>query len=412
MKNNIELLAPAGSYESLHAAIKNGANAIYFGINQLNMRAVSAANFDSSDLKKITKICKENKIKSYLTINTVLYDNDLLLMKKIIDDAKKYKVDALIVSDIAAMQYARSINIEVHASTQLSISNIEAVKFYSQFVDRIVLARELNLDRIENIIKEIKKQKIKGTNGKLIEIEVFIHGALCIAVSGRCSMSLYQYNSSADRGACRQLCRRKYKVSDCETNQELIIDNNYVMSPKDICTISFLDKIISLGVKSLKIEGRGRSPEYVATVVNTYNKAIKLIKKDKYTEKDKIKLEKELKKVFNRGLSDGYYLGKKLQEWSASGNSQATEEKIFTGIVKHYYPKIKVAEILLQAYNININDKYSITGKNTGVIFGKISKLRSEDRKNIKKAKKGDIITIPVLERVRENDKFYIIKKK
>ncbi len=412
MKNNIELLAPAGSYESLHAAIKNGANAIYFGINQLNMRAVSAANFDSSDLKKITKICKENKIKSYLTINTVLYDNDLLLMKKIIDDAKKYKVDALIVSDIAAMQYARSINIEVHASTQLSISNIEAVKFYSQFVDRIVLARELNLDRIENIIKEIKKQKIKGPNGKLIEIEVFIHGALCIAVSGRCSMSLYQYNSSADRGACRQLCRRKYKVSDCETNQELIIDNNYVMSPKDICTISFLDKIISLGVKSLKIEGRGRSPEYVATVVNTYNKAIKLIKKDKYTEKDKIKLEKELKKVFNRGLSDGYYLGKKLQEWSASGNSQATEEKIFTGIVKHYYPKIKVAEILLQAYNININDKYSITGKNTGVIFGKISKLRSEDRKNIKKAKKGDIITIPVLERVRENDKFYIIKKK
>jgi len=412
MKNNIELLAPAGSYESLHAAIKNGANAIYFGINQLNMRAVSAANFDSSDLKKITKICKENKIKSYLTINTVLYDNDLLLMKKIIDDAKKYKVDALIVSDIAAMQYARSINIEVHASTQLSISNIEAVKFYSQFVDRIVLARELNLDRIENIIKEIKKQKIKGPNGKLIEIEVFIHGALCIAVSGRCSMSLYQYNSSADRGACRQLCRRKYKVSDCETNQELIIDNNYVMSPKDVCTISFLDKIISLGVKSLKIEGRGRSPEYVATVVNTYNKAIKLIKKDKYTEKDKIKLEKELKKVFNRGLSDGYYLGKKLQEWSASGNSQATEEKIFTGIVKHYYPKIKVAEILLQAYNININDKYSITGKNTGVIFGKISKLRSEDRKNIKKAKKGDIITIPVLERVRENDKFYIIKKK
>ncbi len=412
MRNNIELLAPAGSYESLRAAIKNGANAIYFGINQLNMRAVSAANFDNTDLKKITKICIENKVKSYLTINTILYDNDLLLMKKIIDDAKKYKVTALIVFDIAAMQYARNINMEVHASTQLSISNIETVKFYSQFVDRIVLARELNLERIENIIKKIKKQKIKGPKGKLIEIEVFIHGALCIAISGRCSMSIYQHNSSANRGACRQLCRRKYKVSDCETNQELIIDNNYVMSPKDICTISFLDKIISLGVKSLKIEGRGRSPEYVATVVNTYNKAIKLIKKDKYTEKDKIKFEKELKRVFNRGLSDGYYLGKKLQEWSASSNSQATEEKIFAGIVKHYYPKIKVAEILLQAYNISINDKYSMTGKNTGVIFGKISKLRSEDRKNIKKAKKGDIITIPVLEKVRENDKFYIIKKK
>ncbi len=412
MKRKIELLAPAGSYESLQAAIKNSADAIYFGINQLNMRAVSAANFTTCDLREITKICKKNKVKSYLTLNTVLYDNDLLLMKKIIDSAKDNKVNALIISDVAAMQYTRSINMEVHISTQLSISNIEAVKFYSQFTDRIILARELNLDRIEYIIKEIKRQKIKGPKGKLIEIEIFIHGALCIAISGRCSMSLFQYNSSANRGACRQLCRRKYRISDYETNQELVIDNDYVMSPTDICTIGFLDKIISLGVKSLKIEGRGRSPEYVATVVKNYKKAITLIEKNKYTLKEKEKLEKNLKTVFNRGLSDGYYLGKKLHEWSASGNSQATEEKIFTGIVKHYYSKIKVAEILLQAYNIKVGDKYSITGKNTGVIFGKIKILKSDDKKNIKKAAKGNLITIPIKERVRENDKFYIIKKK
>ena len=376
------------------------------------MRAVSAANFNIGDLKEITKICKKNKVKSYLTLNTILYDDDLLLMKKIIDSAKENKVNALIISDIAAMQYARNIGMEVHISTQVSISNIEAVKFYSQFTDRIVLARELNLNRIENIIKEIKKQKIKGPNGKLIEIEIFIHGALCIAISGRCSMSLFQYNSSANRGACRQLCRRKYKVSDYETKQELVIDNKYVMSPTDICTIGFLDQIISLGVKSLKIEGRGRSPEYVAIVVGVYKKAIKLIENNKYTLIEKKKLEKELKTVFNRGLSDGYYLGKKLHEWSASGNSQATEEKIFTGIVKHYYPKIKVAEILLQAYNIKVKDKFSVTGKNTGVVFGKIEILKSDDKKNIKKASKGSLITIPIKEKVRENDKFYIIKKK
>lgn len=411
-KYNVELLAPAGSYESLAAAIDNGADAVYFGVGHINMRSVAAANFDLEDLKKISKICQEAKIKSYLTVNTVLYDSDLVMMKKLIDTAKENKISAVIVSDMAAVQYAHSIGMPLHISTQLSISNIEGVKFYSQFADQIVLARELTLPMIKKITETIKSEKIKNPQGKLIPIEVFAHGALCIGISGRCYMSLYNENMSANRGACRQMCRRKYKVTDMETNKEMVIDNEFVMSPKDISTIGFLKDFLEAGIYSLKLEGRGRSPEYVAKVVRCYREAIDSINEGTYTL-DKIKSwEKELGTVFNRGMSDGYYLGKPLHEWSASGNSQATEEKFFAGVVTHYFPKAKVAEIELQAYEINLQDNFSITGPQTGVLFGQVTSLQLEDESKASSAKPKQLITIPVDKPVRKNDKLYIIKKR
>jgi U32 family peptidase len=409
-KNQIELLAPAGSFESLHAAIDNGADAVYFGVGKINMRSKSAINFTLEDLKEISKICRAKKIKTYLTVNTVLYDEELQLVKKTIDAAKKNKIDAVIVSDSAAMIYAHSINVSVHISTQLSVSNVEAVKFYSQFADQIVLARELNLDRIKNIVLEIKKQKITGPKGELIKIEAFAHGALCIGISGRCGMSLFTENMSANRGACRQMCRRKYKAIDIETGKSLVIDNQYIMSPKDICTIGFLPQFLDTGIFSLKIEGRGRSPEYVATVIKTYRQAIDSINNNTYSLAKAKKWEEKLNAVFNRGMSDGYYLGKPLHEWSASSNSQATEEKFFAGVVTHYFPKAGTAEIQLQAQNIKIGDKFSISGKSTGVVIEKIKSIYSEDEKKIDQAKKNQLVTISINKTVRKNDKFYIIK--
>lgn len=411
-KYNVELLAPAGSYESLMAAIQNGADAIYFGVGQINMRSQSAANFDLEDLKKIAKICREYKIKSYLTVNTVLYDYDLVMMKNLIDTAKKNKIDAVIVSDMAAIQYAHSIKMPLHISTQLSISNIESVKFFSQYAEQIVLARELTLDMISKISKDIKKQKIKNPQGKLIPIEAFAHGALCIAISGRCSMSLYNENSSANRGACRQMCRRRYKVTDLETNKEMILDNEFVMSPKDICTIGFLKDFLEAGISSLKIEGRGRSPEYVATVIKNYREAIDSINNGTYTLKKALSWEKQLGTVYNRGMSDGYYLGKPLHEWSATANSQAAEKKYFAGLVTHYFDKAKVAEIKIQAHNIKMGDKFSITGKTSGLLFGKIKSLRLEDESKSNSAKTGDLVTMPVDRPVKKNDKLYIIKER
>jgi U32 family peptidase len=409
-KNNIELLAPAGSFESMRAAIDNGADAVYFGVGKINMRSKSAINFSLEDLKEISKLCRAKKIKTYLTVNTVLYDEELQLVKKTIDAAKKNKIDAVIVSDSAAMIYAHSINMSVHISTQLSVSNIEAVKFYSQFADQIVLARELNLTRIKKITQEIKKQKITGPKGELIKIEAFAHGALCIGISGRCGMSLFSENMSANRGACRQMCRRKYKATDIETGQSLVIDNQYIMSPKDICTIGFLPQFLDTGIFSLKIEGRGRSPEYVATVIKTYRQALDSIKNKTYNLKQAELWEKELSTVFNRGMSDGYYLGKPLHEWAASSNSQATEEKFFAGIVTHYFPKAETVEIQLQAQDIKVGDKFSISGKTTGLITGKINSIFSEDAKKITQAKKNQLITIKLEKLVRKNDKFYIIK--
>ena len=406
----VELLAPAGSFESLRAAIDSGADAVYFGVGKINMRSKSAINFSLEDLAEISKLCRKNKIKTYLTVNTVLYDEELALVKKTIDAAKQNKINAVIVSDAAAMIYAHSINMSVHISTQLSVSNIEAVKFYSQFADQIVLARELTLPRIKNITEQIKKQKITGPAGKLIKIEAFAHGALCIGISGRCSMSLFTENMSANRGACRQMCRRKYKATDVETGKSLVIDNQYIMSPKDICTIGFLPQFLDTGIGSLKIEGRGRSPEYVAIVIKTYRQALDSIKNNAYNLKQANLWEKELGTVFNRGMSDGYYLGKPLHEWSASSNSQSTEEKFFAGVVTHYFPKAKTAEIQLQAQNIKINDKFSISGSTTGVVIEKIKSICSEDGKKINKANKNQLITIKLDKTVRKNDKFYIIK--
>lgn len=409
-KYQVELLAPAGSYESLMAAIKNGADAVYFGVGHINMRSVAAANFDLDDLKKISSICHKHKVQSYLTVNTVLYDRDLKIMKKIIDSAKANKISAVIVSDMAAIQYAYSIGMPLHISTQLSVSNIESVKFFSQFTDQIVLARELTIDMISKINEQISKEKITGPNGQLVKIEAFAHGALCIATSGRCSMSLYNENSSANRGACRQMCRRKYRVIDEETGKEMVIDNHFVMSPKDICTIGFLKDFLEAGISSLKIEGRGRSPEYVATVIKAYRQAIDSINAGTYSLKKVLAWEKKLGTVYNRGMSDGYYLGKPLHEWSASANSQASEEKFFAGTVTHYFPKAKAAEIKLQAQAIKVGDKYSITGPKTGVIFGQIKSIRLEDESKVKKANIKSLVTIAVDQVVKNKDKFYIIK--
>jgi len=413
MKNNkykVELLAPAGSYEALQAAIDNGADAIYFGVGHINMRSQSAANFDLEDLKKIAKICQQNKIKSYLTVNTVLYDHDMKMMKNLIDAAKDNHVSAVIVSDMAAIQYAHNIGMPLHISTQLSVSNVESVKFFAQYADQIVLARELTLDMITHITEEIKKQKITNPSGELIPIEVFAHGALCIAISGRCSMSLYNENASANRGACRQMCRRKYKVTDLESNKEMILDNEFVMSPKDICTIGFLKDFLAAGISSLKIEGRGRSPEYVATVIRAYRQAIDSINDNTYTLAKVLAWEKDLGTVFNRGMSDGYYLGKPLHEWSATANSQASQKKYFAGTITHYFSKAKVAELDLQAHDIKIGDKFSITGPSTGVLFGKIKSIQLADQSKKKVAKAGQVITITVEQAVKKNDKLYIIK--
>ncbi|MBT6691734.1 U32 family peptidase [Candidatus Parcubacteria bacterium] len=411
-KHQVELLAPAGSYEALRAAIQNGADAVYFGVGHINMRSVSAANFDLDDLAKISQICQDNKIKTYLTVNTVLYDHDLEMMRKLIDAAKENKITAVIVSDMAAIQYAHSIDMPINISTQLSVSNIEAIKFYSQFAEQIVLARELTLPMIKNLAEEITKQKINTPSGGLLKIEAFAHGALCIGISGRCYMSLYNSNASANCGACRQMCRRQYEVKDKDTGQKMVLDNEFVMSPKDICTIGFLPDLLDAGVSSLKIEGRGRSPEYVAIVIKSYREALDSINDGTYTLAKVKTWEEKLKTVYNRKLSDGYYLGKPIHEWSASGNSQATEQKFFAGVVTHYFSKAKVAEIQLQAHKLKVGDRFSITGPSTGVLFGKIDSLRLEDESEAKQANKDALITIPIKEPVKKNDKLYLIKSR
>jgi putative protease len=404
----IELLAPVGSYESLTAAINAKCDAVYFGVTQLNMRSRSSDNFTLEDLLKISKICKKHKIKTYLTINTILYDHDINIMHKIVDAAKKHKIDAIIVSDFAAILYARKIGVDVHISTQVSISNIEALKFFAQFSDRVVLARELTLDMIREISKNIKKQNIRGPKGNLIELEAFAHGAMCIAISGRCGMSLFTHNSSANRGACKQNCRRPYKITDLKGNHEMIIDNEYVMSPKDICTINFLDKFINAGISVLKIEGRGRSADYVDVVIKCYREALDAISNETYTKSKIENWMKRLASVYNRGFSDGYYLGKKIGEWSHSDNSLATEEKLYIARIQKYWGKAKVVELKVEAASFEVNDKFIITGAETGVLRGKISELRSEDGKKIKKAEQGMTVTFPFDKIVKKNDKFYI----
>ena len=409
MDKKIEIMAPAGSYESLEAAIKAGADSVYFGIEQLNMRARASNNFTLDDLKKIVKRCGKSRIRTYLTLNTILYDHDINLMHKICDAAKKSGISAVIVSDVAAMDYANSIGLEVHISTQANVSNLETIKFYSKFADVVVLARELTLQQIKNICNEIKKQNIKGPSGKLVGIEIFVHGALCVAISGKCYMSLATENASANRGACLQNCRKSYRVIDEETGNELKLDNKYIMSPKDLCTIGFIDKLLDSGISVLKIEGRGRSPDYVYAVVKAYKEAVDSCLNGTYTQEKINYWTKELEKVYNRGFWEGgYYLGKKLGEWSGGYGSQSKKEKVFIGIARHYFPKTQIGEFLLQSGEIEIGDEIIITGKTTGIIKQKIESLYV-DEKPVSKSKKGEIITIKLNEKIRKNDKLYIV---
>ena len=409
-ETDIEITAPAGSYESLMAAIESGADSVYFGIEQLNMRAKSTNNFKINDLSKIAKICKKNKVNSYLTLNTIMYDHDLKFLRLICDKAKKSGINAVIASDIAAISYANSIGLKVHISTQANISNIEAVKFYSKFADAVILARELTLKQIKNIVDEIKKQNIKGLSKELIKVEIFVHGALCVAIAGKCYMSLATYNASANRGACLQNCRRAYRVIDEETGDELKIENKYVMSPKDLCTISFIDKILESGVKILKIEGRARAPEYVSKVVRVYREAVDSYFDNSYT-KDKVeRWIKELESVYNRGFwQGGYYLGKKLGEWSGGYGSKANREKIFIGRATNFYKKANVGEFYLEAGGIKVGDDILITGTTTGVVELKVNSIFLND-KPVVSGNKGDKITIPIKTKIRHNDKLYVVK--
>ena len=406
----IDVMAPAGSFTALHTAIKAGANSVYFGIEQLNMRARAANNFKTSDLPEIVAICKENNVKTYLTVNTILYDHDLAMMKKICDAAKANNITAVIACDIAALQYAHSIGLEVHISTQQNVSNIEAVRFFANFADVVVLARELTLNQIKKIIQEIKEFNITGPKGELVKVELFVHGALCVAISGKCYMSLATQNASANRGACTQNCRRSYRVIDEENGEELVIDNKYIMSPKDLCTIGFLDKIIGAGVSVLKLEGRGRSADYVHTVTKCYREAADAVENNTYTAEKIEKWIKELETVYNRGFwHGGYYLGKELGEWSGQYGSQATKQNEQVGRVTNYFRKNNVAEFIIDSGEIKIGDDLFVAGDNTGLIKFKLENFYLNDQPGAV-AKKGDVITIPVSERVRISDKLFLSK--
>ena len=402
----IEIMSPVGSYESLMAAIQGGAGSVYFGIEQLNMRAKSSNNFTLDDLVKISNICKENNIRSYITLNTVIYDEELPLMRSIVDAAKKNNITAIIASDQGVIQYAASVGMEVHISTQTNITNIEAVKYYSQFADVMVTARELNLKQVAAITTAIEKQQIKGPSGELVQIEIFVHGALCMAVSGKCYLSLDNMNSSANRGACLQICRRPYKVTDRDGGIELAIDNEYIMSPKDLNTIGFLDKILKAGVSILKIEGRGRSPEYVKTVTKCYKEAVEAYFNGTYTKENIERWNKVLGSVYNRGFWDGYYLGKKLGEWTEKYGSQATKRKIYIGKITNYFTKLKVAEVKIETHSLSVGDEIKILGPTTGVHEDIVKEIRV-DLKKVNKTEKGEICSIPIDTFLRRADKLY-----
>jgi len=407
-RKDIEIMAPVGSYESLMTAINAGANSVYFGVEQLNMRSKSSNNFTLDDLRNIASICHENGVKSYLTLNTVMYDHDLSMMRKVIDAAKTSEVSAIIASDMAAISYARANDVEVHISTQLNVSNYEALKFYAQFADVVVLARELNMTQVKNIHKQIIAEDLRGPYGEPVKIEMFVHGALCMAISGKCYMSLHENNASANRGACQQTCRKAYVVTEKETGNQLEIDHEYIMSPKDLCTIGFLDKVIGAGVRVLKIEGRARSAEYVKRVVETYNEAVNAILDGTYS-KDKIdQWESRLSEVFNRGFWNGYYLGQRLGEWSANYGSQATHKKVYIGKVTNYFKNIGVAEILIETQKLAVNDEILITGETTGAYEDTVQEIRV-DLLSVSEAKKGDLLSIKTKSIVRRNDKVFKI---
>lgn len=400
-------MAPVGSYESLMAAIQAGANSVYFGIEKLNMRARSSNNFTFEDLKNIVNICNKAGVKTYLTVNTVIYDQELEKMRQVIDAAAEAKVTAVIVSDVAVMQYARKKGVEVHASTQLNISNIEAVEFYSQFCDVIVTARELSLDQVAEIIYQIKEKNIKGPAGENVKIEVFCHGALCMAISGKCYMSLHEYNHSANRGECLQNCRRTYILKDKESDTEIEVDNEYLMSPKDLSTISFIDKILNAGISVLKIEGRARSAEYVKTVVECYNEAINAVLDNTYNQEKIDAWTQRLSTVFNRGFWNGYYLGQRLGEWAKQHGSKATKTKVFLGKVLNYYSNIGVAEIKLETdEELYIKDEVVFLGPTTGVVQQFVKEIHF-DYKVVEKVGQGDLFSLKTDELVRRGDKLY-----
>lgn len=406
---NLEIMAPAGNFECLNAAIQGGANSVYFGVGNLNMRSHSANNFSSADLQQVCDICRENGVKSYLTLNIVLYDEDIEPMKEALQAAKAAGITAVIASDMAAITYARELGIEVHISTQLSISNSQSLKFYAQYADVIVLARELNLGQVKEIKATIDREQIKGPSGRLLEIEMFCHGALCMAISGKCYLSLHEYGASANRGSCYQLCRRGYSVTDLETGNTLEIDNKYIMSPKDLCTIEFMDKIIDAGVTVFKIEGRARSAEYVKTVARCYRDAADAVLAGKYTPEYASELKERLSTVFNRGFWDGYYQGARLGEWSEVYGNKATKSKKYIGKVTNYFSNIGVAEILIETGSISVGDNVIIIGPSTGVVEVKVEEIRV-DLKSTERAVKGEYCSIAVPEKLRRSDKLYLFQ--
>ena len=405
---HIELMAPAGNFESLQAAIDNGADSVYFGVEQLNMRARASINFTLDDLPEISKRCKEKNVRTYLTLNTIIYDHDLSIVKTLIRKAKEADITAVIAMDQAVIAAAREVDMEVHISTQINITNIETVKFYAMFADTMVLSRELSLRQVKKITELIEKEQIKGPSGRLVEIEIFGHGALCMAVSGKCYLSLHSHNSSANRGACKQNCRKKYTVIDQESGFEMEIDNEYIMSPKDLCTIDFLDQVADAGIKVLKIEGRGRAPEYVARVIKCYRDAIDSLNNGTYDKAKVIEWMQELEKVYNRGFWSGYYLGQKLGEWSKGSGSHATQKKLYIGKGMHFFPKAQIGEFKIEAYDLAIGDTILITGPTTGVKELLVDEMLVNDEK-LEKASKGDSVTIPLEFRIRPSDKLYKI---
>lgn len=410
-RKDFEIMAPVGSRESLAAALAAGADAVYFGIEGLNMRSRSSANFTADNMAEIAAICTERGVKTYLTVNTVIYDSDMETMRMIISRAKEAGISAIIASDMAAILYAREIGQEVHISTQVNVSNTAAVRYYSQFADVMVLARELNMEQVSEIHRAIVAENICGPNGKPIRLEMFCHGALCMAVSGKCYMSLHEMNSSANRGACNQICRRAYTVRDKETGDELEIDNQYIMSPKDLKTIHFLNKMVDAGVRVFKIEGRARGPEYVAEAVGCYSEALQAIVDGTYSEEKVAQWDARLVKIFNRGYWNGYYMGERLGEWSAKYGSSATRVKSYAGKAMRYFSKIGIGEFLMEAGEIKVGDEVVITGPTTGALIFTVKELRF-DLKPVESASKGQLFSMPVPEKVRPSDKLYLWKTK
>jgi putative protease len=404
----IEIMSPAGSFDALMAAIQGGAGSVYFGAGQLNMRARSSSNFSPDDIRRITEICREHGVKSYLTLNTIIYDEELPLMREMVDLAKDSGVSAIIASDLSVLEYARSRGVEIHISTQCNITNIVAVKFYAKYADVMVLARELNIGQMESITRAIREERIAGPKGELVQIEVFVHGALCMAVSGKCYISLDNFNSSANRGACMQPCRRAYHVKDVDDQIELEIDNKYIMSPKDLMTLPILDRLLDAGVTVLKIEGRGRSAEYVKTVTRTYHEAVEAWKNRQYTLENVEKWTAEVNKVYNRGFWSGYYLGEKTGEWSERYGSQATQKKVYIGKVVNFFAKLNVAEIKIETHSLNAGDNFLVIGPTTGAYEGKADEIRVE-LKPVSQAVKGDHCSVAVTETLRRGDKVYLV---